>query len=376
MVQPVPSVSDASSSRGEDAVLIIAEAGVNHNGDPALAHALVDAAADAGADAVKFQTFKAEQLVVPGAPKAEYQKRATDSGESQFEMLRRLELDWPSHHALKTHAERRGLRFLSTAFDHPSLAFLVRELGLKTLKIPSGELTNGPFLLAHARSGCARVIMSTGMANLAEVEEALGVLAYGFIESVESRPEPSSFPAAYASPEGRRALRERVILLHCTSEYPAAPEQVNLRAMDTLAAAFGLPVGYSDHTVGAAVAIAAVARGARVIEKHFTLDRNLAGPDHGSSLEPAELARMIADIRRVEACLGDGIKRPQAVELETARVVRKSLVASRPIAIGERFSDDNLAVRRPGGGLSPMAYWSLLGSAAAREYAAGDPILG
>ncbi|OZB36050.1 MAG: N-acetylneuraminate synthase [Halothiobacillus sp. 15-55-196] len=354
--------------------LIIAEAGVNHNGQADLAFGLVEAAAKAGADVVKFQTFKAELLVTADAPKAEYQQRATGAGESQYAMLKRLELSPDLHHELKCEAERLGLEFLSTAFDSQSLRFLVDEVGLKRLKLPSGELTNAPFVLEHARTG-AELIVSTGMANLAEIEQALGVIAFGRIAGADDRPSVDAFKAAYASAEGQAALKSGVTLMHCTSDYPAAPQAINLRAMDTLSAAFGLPVGYSDHTLGTAMSIAAVARGARIVEKHFTLDRTLEGPDHAASLEPDELTQMIRGIRDVSAALGDGIKRPQPAELSTARVARKSLIARVPIRAGESFTTDNLTVMRPGTGLSPSGYWALLGKTARQDYPAGSLII-
>lgn len=354
-------------------VQVIAEAGVNHNGEAEKAFALVESAALAGANVVKFQTFKAHSLVTQDTPKAEYQKRATGGGESQFDMLRRLELPPQLHHELKAEAERRGLAFLSTAFDSDSLRFLVDEVGLSQLKLPSGELTNAPFVLEHARTG-AELIVSTGMATLAEVETALGVIAFGRVAGTAERPSYRDFQEAYASPEGQAALREGVTLLHCTSDYPAQPETVNLRAMDALHGAFHLPVGYSDHTLGTEVALAAVARGARVIEKHFTLDRRLPGPDHSASLEPDELAGMVRGIRQIEKALGDGIKRPQAVEFSTACVARKSLVARIPIKRGESFSEDNLVIMRPGTGISPMRYWEMLDRPASRDYSAGSLI--
>lgn len=352
-------------------VLVIAEAGVNHNGQADMAFALVEAAARAGADVVKFQTFKADSLVTQDAPKAEYQQRATGSGESQFDMLRRLELPPRLHHELKAEAERRGLAFLSTAFDPESLRFLVDEIGLNLLKLPSGELTNAPFVLEHARTG-SDLIVSTGMATLAEVENALGVIAFGRIAGPKERPSPAAFQEAYASPEGQAALHRGLTLLHCTSDYPAAPKSVNLRAMDTLHAAFGLPVGYSDHTLGTEIALAAVARGACVIEKHFTLDCSLPGPDHAASLEPEALAEMIRGVRAVSAALGDGIKRPQPAERSTAKVARKSLVARTAIRAGETFGPENVAIMRPGDGMAPMRYWEVLGRRASRDYPPGS----
>lgn len=352
-------------------VQVIAEAGVNHNGQEDLAFELVAVAAQAGADAVKFQTFKAESLATQDAPKAAYQERTTGTTESQFAMLKRLELSPALHRELKEAAERQGIEFLSSAFDSDSLRFLVDELGLKRLKVPSGELTNAPFLLEHARTGAA-LIVSTGMATLAEVETALGVIAFGRLAERTEKPSVAAFRAAYAAPEGQAALRAGLVLLHCTSDYPAAPSAVNLRAMDTLYAAFDLPVGYSDHTLGTGMSVAAVARGACVIEKHFTLDRTMAGPDHAASLEPEALATMIQDIRAVSVALGDGVKRPQPAEWAVAQVARKSLVARTDIAAGATLTADRIAIMRPGSGVSPLRYWDVLGQTARRDYRAGE----
>lgn len=361
------------------AVFVIAEAGVNHNGDLETACRLVDAAVDAGADAVKFQTFKAENLVTQHADKAAYQKDATGADENQLAMLKRLELKYELHYQLLAYCQKLGIEFLSTAFDFESLDFLVHELDVERLKIPSGEITNGPFLLAHARTG-KPVILSTGMATLGEVETALGVLAFGYLTALEpaQRQQPSirAFQQAYSSEQGQRVLLEKVTLLHCTSEYPTPMENINLRAMDILQQAFSLEVGYSDHSVGLTVPIAAVARGAAVIEKHFTLDRSQQGPDHKVSLEPDELKTMVRGIRDVEKALGQALKCPQPLELENQKVVRKSLVASHPIALGEIFTEANLAIKRPGIGKSPMDYWSLLGEPSTRNYDEDDCING
>ncbi|MCX6027643.1 MAG: N-acetylneuraminate synthase family protein, partial [Chloroflexi bacterium] len=263
-------------SRRREPVFIIAEAGVNHDGDLARAQELVDVAALAGADAIKFQTFRADQLVRRDAKKAAYQARATGDSESQFQMIRKLELTEADHEVLVERARARGIAFLSTPFDLSSLRLLTDRFGLTSIKIPSGEITNAPFLLVIARAS-QRVLLSTGMSTLSEVEAALGVLAFGFTAPAEATPMSSDFDRAFASDDGQRSLRERVTLLHCTSEYPAPVEEVNLRAMDTMAKAFGVPVGYSDHTTGIHVSLAAVALGACVIEKHFTLDRRLPG---------------------------------------------------------------------------------------------------
>lgn len=353
-------------------VYVIAEAGVNHNGSLALALRLVDAAAAAGADAVKFQTFRATELAAAQAPKAAYQARATDAGESQLEMLKKLELDAAAHRRLMAHCRRRGIDFLSSPFDAPSLRLLTRTLGLRTLKIPSGEITNAPLLLEAARSA-RRIILSTGMSSLADVEAALGVLAFGFAAGRRA-PSREGFAGAYRSAAGQRELRKRVVVLHCTTEYPAPFATINLRAMDTLGATFGLTVGLSDHSPGIAVPIAAAARGARVIEKHLTLDRGLPGPDQRASLEPAEMKAMVAAIRAVEAALGDGFKLPGAAELRNAAVARKALVAARPIRKGERYSTRNLAAKRAGGGHSPLKLWEFLGRRAPRSLRKDEPI--
>jgi len=329
-------------------VFVIAEAGVNHNGSLELALELVDAAAEAGADAVKFQTFRADALASASAPKAEYQLETTGESESQLEMLRALELDVASHHALQARARGRGIEFLSAPFDLASVA-LLGEMGLPVIKIPSGELTNVPYLRAVAALG-RPLILSTGMATLAEVASALAVL------------------------EEAGVARDDVVVLHCTTEYPAPFDDVNLRAMVTMGEALGVRFGYSDHTEGIAVPVAAVALGAEVIEKHFTLDRTMPGPDHRASLEPAELAQMVREIRQVEAALGSGIKAPSRREIANAEVARKSIVAACDIAAGEILSEDNLAVKRPGTGVSPLRWDDVVGSVASRAYAADEPI--
>lgn len=353
-----------------DPVFIIAEAGVNHNGSVDLAFQLVDAAVDAGADAVKFQTFRADRLVTEDARKADYQQAATGAEESQYAMLKRLELPYAVHHELNAYCRKRGVRFLSTAFDSDSLRFLVDDMGVSTLKIASGEITNGPMLLEYARTGCD-LILSTGMATLGEVEEALGVLAFGFLNGVDADKMPSSvaMQEAYASTEGQRLLQRKATLLHCTTEYPAPPNEINLNAMFTLRNAFGLPVGYSDHSEGATASIAATAMGATVIEKHFTLDRELPGPDHRASLDPVGLTQMVAALRSVEEMMGSGVKMPTPSEMNNRQVARKSVVAAEDIQPGELFSENNLDVKRPGDGISPMRYWQLLGKRADKRFA-------
>lgn len=357
----------------EDRVFVIAEAGVNHNGSIDLACALVDLAAEAGADAVKFQTFRATEVIGCRTPKAEYQTRTTDADESQLEMVRKLELSEADHKILIARARSKGIDFLSTPFDVPSLRMLTQLFGLETIKISSGEITNAPFLLEIARA--ARwAVLSTGMSTLAEVKSALGVLAFGFTASPTAMPRHGDFEQAFVSEEGQQALRDRVKLLHCTSEYPAPFGEVNLRAMDAMAAAFGLPVGYSDHTPGIHVSLAAVARGARVIEKHFTLDRSLPGPDHRASLEPNELRELVRQVRDIEKALGDGVKCPTVSERKNRDVVRRSLVAARAIRAGEVFTKECIACKRSGVGVSPFAYWQILGQTAKRNYNADEPL--
>jgi len=356
-------------------VKIIAEAGVNHNGRRDLAFKLVDAAHNAGADIVKFQTFKAQKLVTENAQQADYQSRNTGVSESQLAMLSRLELSYDTHHELVEYCQQLGIEFLSTAFDQESLDFLVNDLDLKTLKIPSGELTNAPFVLKHAQTGCD-LVLSTGMATLAEIESALGVIAFGLTQPKDSRPNEDAFVMAYASKEGQKALKRKVTILHCTTEYPAPLAEVNLKAIQTLGSTFGLTSGYSDHTAGITIPIAATALGAQLVEKHFTLDRTLPGPDHKASLEPDELKDMVRGIRDVESALGAPLKAPQPSEVKNKAIARKSIVAASEIKVGEIFTDENLTTKRPGDGLSPYLYWSLLGKKAQHNYNEGDLING
>lgn len=322
---------------------VIAEAGVNHNGSLDLALRLVDAAAEAGANAVKFQTFRADKTATRLAPKAEYQKRTTGAPESHFEMLKRLELSSEDHRALAAHCAGMGLTFLSSPFDEES-ADLLESLDVPAFKVPSGELTNLPFLRYLARKG-RPLIISTGMATLGEVQAAVAAV--------------------------KDVGCGELSLLHCVSNYPAAPADANLRAMGTMTAAFGVPVGYSDHTAGSEVSLAAVALGACIIEKHFTLDRSLPGPDHQASSEPAELAALVSGIRKVEAAMGDGEKQSAASEFDTARVARRSLVAAATIPQGSRLTMDMVAARRPGTGLAPDRVGELLDRIALREIADG-----
>jgi N-acetylneuraminate synthase len=351
--------------------LIIAEAGVNHSGSLETALALVDAAADAGADIVKFQTFKADALAGRSATKADYQQRTTDASESQRAMLQRLELPHAAHHSLMARARQCGIEFLSTPFDQQSLEFLL-SLDLARIKIGSGDLTNAPLLHAAARAG-ATLVLSTGMATLGEVEEALGVLAHGYSQSKEP-PGIAAFRAAWRDQAARQHLSRRVTLLHCTTEYPCPAADANLAAMETMRRTFRLPVGYSDHTDGIEIALAAVAVGAGIIEKHLTLDRSAEGPDHAASLEPADFKRMASAIRRIEEALGDGVKRPRDSEIRNIAVARKSLVAARALDAGETLCAGDIASQRPGSGRPPIEFWSLIGTRVARPLAEEDPL--
>ncbi len=321
-------------------VYIIAEAGVNHNGDFNTALKLVDAAVDAGVNAIKFQTFKAEKLASKKLEKADYQKKETEAAESQRDMLKKLELSFADFSELQRYCQSKNIEFLSTAFDFESLDFL-KSLDMKRWKIPSGEITNLPYLIEIAKTG-KEIILSTGMADMDEIEAAI------------------------------KALKENgageIIVLHCTTEYPAPFAEVNLKAIESIKERFNVRVGYSDHTKGIEVPIAAVALGAEVIEKHFTLDNNMEGPDHKASLEPAELKAMTAAIRNIELALGDGIKKVSPSEQKNRAIVRKTIVASKKIKAGESFSADNLTTKRAGEGLCPMQWFDVLGQKAKRDF--------
>jgi len=327
-------------------IFIVAEAGVNHNGDPALARRLVDAAAESGADAVKFQTFRVDALLTRGAPKAGYQVETTGADESQRDMLARLELATAVLAELKDRAAKRGLTFFSAPFDEESADVLDR-LGVALFKVPSGEITNLP-LLRHLASKGRPIILSTGMSSLDEVEQAVAAI--------------------------RAAGNPPLAVLHCLSAYPAPAAEVNLRAMDALAARCGCPVGFSDHTLGIEIAVAAAARGAAIIEKHLTLDKTLPGPDHRASLDPVEFAAMVRAIRAVESALGDGTKRPMPSELDTRRVARKSLVAARALRAGARLGAEDVLIKRPGTGISPADLDKAIGRPLARDIAADEVI--
>jgi N,N'-diacetyllegionaminate synthase len=328
--------------------LIIAEAGVNHNGSIDVAEKLIEQAAKAEADVVKFQTFRAENLVTQNASKANYQMVTTDPNESQFEMIKKLELSLDMHLKLIAKCEQYGIQFASTGFDTNSIDLLIKTKP-KFLKIPSGEITNLPYL-RHAGAMNLPIILSTGMATLMEVERALLIL------------------------EDSGANRNQITVLHCNTEYPTPMEDVNLRAMLSMKEKLGVNIGYSDHTLGIEVPIAAVAMGATVIEKHFTLDRSMDGPDHAASLEPDELKQMVKSIRNIEKALGDGIKKPSNSEQKNIPIARKSIVASKEIKIGEKLTENNLTVKRPANGLSPMDWDSVIGLEASRNYQKNDPI--
>lgn len=352
--------------------LIIAEAGVNHNGDVEVAKQLIDKAVDAGVDIVKFQTFKTERLVTKYAKQATYQSKNTGVSESQFAMLKRLELNLEDYQMLKQYSDDRGIEFLSTAFDELSLSMLINDVGLKRLKIPSGELTNLPLILAHARTGLP-LILSTGMAQLEEIKLALAIVAFGYTEPF-GNPDVDSVCDLLTKPEINALLQEKVAILHCTTEYPTPPEDVNLSAMNVIAEEFGVDVGLSDHSEGILAPVGAVAQGASIIEKHFTLDKTMPGPDHKASLEPQELKDMTDAIRLIERMRGSGEKTPRESESKNIEIARKSLVAASAIKAGERFTEENLTVKRPAGGVAPSQYWHYLGTVADKDYQADDLI--
>jgi N,N'-diacetyllegionaminate synthase len=332
----------------ENKVFIIAEAGVNHNGSIDLAKKMIEVAVDSGADAVKFQTFKAESLVSKNAQKANYQKETTDESESQFDMIKRLELDLEAHKELITYCQEKDIMFLSTSFDHDSIDML-DSLGLQIFKIPSGEITNLPYL-RHVGSLDKKVILSTGMSNLREVNSALNILIKA------------------------GTFKENITVLHANTQYPTPMEDVNLNAMLTMQKEFGIAVGYSDHTLGIEVDIAAVAMGASCVEKHFTLDKTMEGPDHKASLEPNELKAMVGAIRNIEKALGSCEKKVSSSESDNINIVRKSIVASQMIKKGDLLTDKNITTKRPGNGINPMKWDNIIGSIAAKDYEMDDLI--
>jgi len=329
-------------------VFIIAEAGVNHNGSLDLAKRLIEIAVDSGADAVKFQTFKAESLVSKNAQKADYQKQTTDASESQFDMIKKLELDVETHKELIAYCQEKDIMFLSTPFDHESID-LLSGLGLQIFKIPSGEITNLPYL-RHIGSLGKQVVLSTGMSNLEEVSDALDVLI------------------------NAGTFKDNITVLHANTMYPTPMEDVNLNAMLTMQKEFGVDIGYSDHTLGIEVDIAAVAIGASCIEKHFTLDRAMDGPDHKASLEPEELKAMVGAIRNIEKALGSSEKKPSPSEIVNIDVARKSIVASQSIKKGDKLSSKNITTKRPGTGINPMKWDEIIATSAKKDYRMDDPI--
>ncbi len=323
-----------------DNVFIIAEAGDNHNGDYNLALKLIDVAKSSGADAVKFQTFKTEKIISKYANKAEYQKSTTGSDENQFDMVKKLELSFKQFKNIKKYCDQKNILFLSTPFDLDSVEFL-DSLDIPLWKIPSGEITNIPYLIKIAKTG-KPIIMSTGMCYMEEIKYAVEIL--------------------------KNNGAGKITLLHCNTEYPTPYEDVNLNAMIAIKKDFGFDVGYSDHTLGIEIPIAAVAMGAKVIEKHFTLDKNLEGPDHQASLEPEELSAMVRSIRNIEVAMGDGVKKPSKSEAKNIDIARKSIVANRDIKKGEILTEDNLAIKRPGNGISPIKWYEIIGKKATRDF--------
>lgn len=346
-------------------VFIIAEAGVNHNGSLDIAKKMIDTAKECNADAIKFQTFVANEVVTKTAPKAEYQEKSS-TGKTQQEMISEFELTKAEFCELKKYCDSCGITFLSTPFDLGSLAFLTTSLDVPVIKIASGEITNAP-LLYHAALSDKPIILSTGMATLAEIQEALGVLAFGYIDK-KNEPSIKKFRDMFISDAGKNILKKQVTLLHCTSAYPAPYDDVNLKVLMTLQQAFELEVGYSDHTLGIYASLGAVCYGAKIIEKHFTLDKNQIGPDHAASLSPNELKELISAVRIIERCLGNPNKGPTPSEVSNIEICRRSLVARTSIREGDKFSELLISAKRPANGVSPMNYWEYLNSCATKDY--------
>ncbi len=351
---------------------IIAEAGVNHNGSFDLAIQLVDEAKKAGADIVKFQTFITENCLSQNIGKADYQVSNTGVG-SQYEMVKNLELTFDEHKKLKVYCDSVDIKYLSTAFDFESLDFLVHVLKLETLKIASGEITNNPLLLAHAKTGCD-LILSTGMCTLGDIESALGVIAFGFINDLSKTPSDIEFISAYNSNEGQQLIKKKVTILHCTTEYPAPFSEINLNALKTIRSAFGTKIGYSDHSEGITVPILSVAYDISIVEKHFTLDKKMVGPDHLASLDPSEFSQMVRSIRQAKEALGITSKRPTESELKNLGKIRKVILAKCNITKGEAFSSENLCIKRGRGATQPNKYWDVLGQKASKDYYTDEPI--
>ena len=353
-------------------IYFIAEAGVNHNGDMGLAMNLIDVAAEAGADAVKFQTFKSDELVAPSAAKAEYQEDKSNPNQTQLEMLKKLEISEDFQKELVEHCSKAGIEFMSTAFDSKSLDFLINDLGMKVNKIPSGEITNAPLLIHHGRTK-NKIILSTGMSTIDEIEDALSAICFGILQK-NGKPSAKGLHDLYKSAEVKDELKKRVILLHCTSEYPALDESINLKAMRSIRDFFDLSVGYSDHSLGIEVSLMAATMGASVIEKHFTMDKNLDGPDHKASLNPNELKNLVDLIRRAERIIGNGEKAPTLVEEKNKIVSRRSIFANSEIKKGDQFSLENLTLKRPGDGISPFRMWDLINKHSKKDYKKDEKI--
>jgi N-acetylneuraminate synthase len=345
---------------------IIAEAGVNHNGSLDLAFDLVDAAVNAGVNAVKFQTYKTENLVTKHAKQAKYQVKNIGEETSQFDMLKKLELSYDEFDQIKAYCDKKKIEFLSTPFDRESVDFLVNEIGIKTVKIPSGELTNIPFIhyIATKRKP---IILSTGMSTIKDIHESLSFIAFGLAYPNE-KVEIEAVHSFYHTSEAKNWLGNYVTILHCTTEYPTPYTDINLRAMDHIKREFQVNVGLSDHSEGIYVPIAAIARGAQIIEKHFTISRSLPGPDHSASLEPAELTEMVKAIRLIEQSLGNSEKKPTKKEQQNQIAARKSLVAAMSIQVGQIFTEENITIKRPGSGMEPSRLWSIIGKTASKSY--------
>ncbi|MDA8891495.1 N-acetylneuraminate synthase [Planktomarina temperata] len=354
-------------------VEIIAEIGVNHNGDLKTALKMIDVAKDCGADVAKFQLFSADKLVRKSATIAKYQEENIGKKQTQYNMLKKLELTYEDHIKLSDYCKFVGIEYLSTAFDDNSLDFLQNVIKQKRFKIPSGEITNGLFIAKHAILS-KPLILSTGMATLSEVEMALAIISYVLKNGNINPDSVDHILREYSANEVPNRIEQLITLLHCSSEYPAPLDTVNLKSMQTLGAAFNLNYGYSDHTQGVEIAVAAVTLGAKVIEKHFTLDKAAVGPDHAASLNPDELKLMVSSIKNIEKAMGSAVKRPSISELETAKLARKSLVAANNIKKGEIFSANHLTAMRPGTGKSPIDIWDLIGKQSSRDYIAGEEI--
>lgn len=353
-------------------VYIIAEAGVNHNGSLEQARDLVDVAVESGVDAIKFQTFKTDLCITKNAKRANYQKVESEA-DTQYEMVKNLELDWQDFRLLRDYCHKRGIEFLSTAFDLPSLSFLSEELDVSLIKIPSGDILNGPLLLAAAKTG-KNIIVSTGMCSLGDIEKALSVLAYGFLYESYGSPCEINFKNAFYSPQGQDVLKSKVSLLHCTTEYPAPFEDLNLASIHTLRSAFGLNVGLSDHSLGLVAPIVAVALGAKIIEKHFTLDKSMPGPDHKASLSPKELYEVVKSIKNASASIGDGKKFPRQSEIKNVEIARKYLVANGKIFRGQVIAENDLIAKRATKGIDPIYLWDIVGRISGRNYSEDDVI--